>query len=208
MTLPNKVRKALVDEKELPSDYEKRLKQFAFDFGLGVREGLCARELSLHNWRYYREQEYERDVDFIKENFTLLLFKSPDDRFRVNRDIRLNADPDGFMTLFNDKWKQDSFKHDDDLIADLCLRGLLCDSRGGARLGAGTYALTDNGLRQSDTALRQLLYQIVGEDLSPSSWGRVFVFFIIAEFIVAPILAPMVNPVLESIAEFFRAMRF
>ena len=206
MVLPAIVHKALVVEKELPSDNEKRLKRFARDFGTGVREGLCAREFSLNDWRQHRE--YERDVDFTKENFAFLLFKSPDDRFRVNRDIRLNADPDGFMTLFNEKWKQDSFRHDDDLIADLCLRGLFCDSRGGARLGAGTYALTDKGLRQSAPAMKKLAYQIVGEDLSPSSWGRVFVFFIIAEFIVAPILAPMVNPMLESIAEFFRAMRF
>ena len=203
MVLPARVHKALVVEKELPSDNEKRLKRFARDFGTGVREGLCAREISLNDWRRQQERKGE-----YKESVAFRMFASPEDQFVVNRDTQLFASESEFVFFFNDKWKQGSFTNDDDLIANLCLRGLFCDSRGGARLGAGTYALTDNGLRQSDTALRQLLYQIVGEDLSPSSWGRVFVFFIIAEFIVAPILAPVINPVLESIAEFFRAMRF
>ncbi|MCE2488361.1 MAG: hypothetical protein J4G17_00100 [Anaerolineae bacterium] len=201
MSLPVNIHKALVVEKELPLNYEKRMKQFARDFGLGVRVGLCAREIALNHWRRQQEQggEYQESISF-------LMYGGPDNPLGANRDSMLKAVPDGFMVRFNEKWKQDSFKHDDDLIADLCLRGLFCESRGGARVGAGTYALTDKGLRLSAPAMKKIAYHIAGDELSPSSWIRVFAFFIVSEFVVVPLLAPIVIPVLDRIDSFIRTL--
>lgn len=203
MSLPAKVHTALVEERNLPSNYDDRLKRFAYDFGLGVREGLCAREISLNHWRRQQAQngEYQESVAFR-------MFASPEDRFAVNRDTPLFASESVFLSSFNEKWKQGSFTHDDDLIANLCLTGLFCDSRGGARLGAGTYALTERGLRQSDTALRKLLYHIAGEDLSPSTWVRVLAFFVISEFVIVRNLEPHFDKIRIAVEEFINILGF
>ena len=212
MTLPVNIHKALV-EKDLPTQHEKMLKHFALDFSICVRGKYCAREFSLHDWRQHKDflsRRGEEGEGDYKEDTAFILYENSDVRTEHQRRKPLSDDPHNLMATFNSKWKQDSFNKDDNLVADLCMRGLIIEARGGGRIGPGTYALTEKGMRLSAPLPSRLAFYVAGEDLSFKTWVRVLVFFIITEFLIVPILKPVIdpiaNPILKGLSDLFGAL--
>lgn len=215
MSLPAKLQEILVVEKDLPTDHEEMLRRFALDFSICVRGKCCGREFTLHDWRQHKDflsRRGEEGEGDYREDTAFILYEYSDGRTDHHRRKPLSDDSHGLMETFNSKWKQDSFNKDDNLVADLCMRGLIIESRGGGRIGPGTYALTEKGMRLSAPLLSKLAFYTAGEDLSFRTWVRVLVFFVFTEFFIVPILEPLVdpiaNPILDTLRDLFLALGF